>query len=235
MAKYLVIVESPAKAKTIEKFLGADYKVTSSYGHIRDLAKKGFGIDIEHRYEPEYEISADKKKLVTDLKKAAKEAAAKKKAEEEAKKKAEEEAKKKAEAEAKKKAEEEAKKKAEAEAKKKAEEARRRADSLEQDILGTADGTGTQASGQGEAAGYGAKVQQLIEQNWRIDPSMNNKKVVVSINVDDQGRISSPQCRGDQRVCRTALETLERIGMLPRPPKGCSDCRRIVITMIPRL
>lgn len=74
MQKNLVIVESPAKAKTIEKFLGADYKVTSSYGHIRDLAKKGFGIDIEHRYEPEYEISADKKKLVTDLKKAAKEA-----------------------------------------------------------------------------------------------------------------------------------------------------------------
>ena len=72
MQKNLVIVESPAKAKTIEKFLGKDYMVTSSYGHIRDLAKKGFGIDIEHQYKPEYEISPDKKKLVADLKKAAK-------------------------------------------------------------------------------------------------------------------------------------------------------------------
>lgn len=74
MQKNLVIVESPAKAKTIEKFLGKDYTVTSSYGHIRDLAKKGFGVDLENRYEPMYEISADKKKLVADLKKAAKEA-----------------------------------------------------------------------------------------------------------------------------------------------------------------
>lgn len=74
MQKNLVIVESPAKAKTIEKFLGQDYMVTSSYGHIRDLAKKGFGIDLNNQYEPEYEISADKKKLVADLKKAAKDA-----------------------------------------------------------------------------------------------------------------------------------------------------------------
>ncbi len=72
MQKNLVIVESPAKAKTIEKFLGADYKVLSSYGHIRDLKKKGLGIDLQHGYAPEYEISDDKKKLVADLKKAAK-------------------------------------------------------------------------------------------------------------------------------------------------------------------
>ncbi len=69
MQKNLVIVESPAKAKTIEKFLGADYKVLSSYGHIRDLKKKGLGIDLQHDYAPEYEISDDKKKLVADLKK----------------------------------------------------------------------------------------------------------------------------------------------------------------------
>lgn len=74
MQKNLVIVESPAKAKTIEKFLGKDYTVMSSYGHIRDLAKKGFGIDIEKKFTPNYEISADKKKLVTDLKKATKDA-----------------------------------------------------------------------------------------------------------------------------------------------------------------
>lgn len=74
MQKNLVIVESPAKAKTIEKFLGKDYHVLSSYGHIRDLKKKDFGIDLKQNYTPLYEVPADKKKLVADLKKAAKEA-----------------------------------------------------------------------------------------------------------------------------------------------------------------
>lgn len=72
MQKNLVIVESPAKAKTIEKFLGKEYKVLSSYGHIRDLKKKGFGIDIENHFEPIYEVPADKQKLVNELKKEAK-------------------------------------------------------------------------------------------------------------------------------------------------------------------
>ena len=72
MAKNLVIVESPAKAKTIEKFLGKDYEVKSSFGHIRDLPKKGISIDIENNFEPTYEISSDKKKVVSELKKAAK-------------------------------------------------------------------------------------------------------------------------------------------------------------------
>ena len=61
--KNLVIVESPAKAKTIEKFLGEDYKVLSSYGHIRDLKKKDFSIDVEKGFEPTYEIPSDKKKI----------------------------------------------------------------------------------------------------------------------------------------------------------------------------
>ena len=74
MQKNLVIVESPAKAKTIEKFLGKDYKVMSSYGHIRDLKKKDLGIDIGHDFTPQYEISPDKEKLVTELKKMAKQA-----------------------------------------------------------------------------------------------------------------------------------------------------------------
>ena len=72
MAKNLVIVESPAKAKTIEKFLGKDYLVKSSFGHVMDLAKKDFGVDIENGFIPNYEISADKKKLVAELKKDAK-------------------------------------------------------------------------------------------------------------------------------------------------------------------
>ena len=70
MSKNLVIVESPAKAKTIEKFLGKDYEVKSSYGHIRDLAKKEMSIDIDNNYEPEYQITEDKQKLVSELKKA---------------------------------------------------------------------------------------------------------------------------------------------------------------------
>jgi len=72
MPKNLVIVESPAKAKTIEKFLGKDYQVMSSFGHIRDLAEKGIGIDFENNYEPQYVVSTDKKKLVSELKKATK-------------------------------------------------------------------------------------------------------------------------------------------------------------------
>src|SRR4051812_27163370 len=71
MAKNLVIVESPAKAKTIEKFLGKDYVVKSSFGHIRDLPSKGLNIDVEKNFEPRYEVSADKRKVVAELKKAA--------------------------------------------------------------------------------------------------------------------------------------------------------------------
>ena len=72
--KNLVIVESPAKAKTIEKFLGKDYTVMSSYGHIRDLRKHGLSIDVENNFMPEYEIPEDKRELVKRLRKAAKEA-----------------------------------------------------------------------------------------------------------------------------------------------------------------
>ena len=74
MQKNLVIVEYPAKAKTIEKFLGKDFKVLSSYGHIRDLKKKEFSIDVDKNFKPAYEIPADKKALVNTLKAEAKEA-----------------------------------------------------------------------------------------------------------------------------------------------------------------
>src|SRR6056297_1640648 len=74
MSENLVIVESPAKAKTIEKFLGKDFVVKSSYGHIRDLAKKDFGIDINNDYEPQYIVPDDKKAVVKELKKDAKDA-----------------------------------------------------------------------------------------------------------------------------------------------------------------
>ena len=69
MSKNLVIVESPAKAKTIEKFLGSDFKVVSSNGHIADLPSNELGIDLENDYNPKYIISKDKKDLVKNLKK----------------------------------------------------------------------------------------------------------------------------------------------------------------------
>ncbi len=72
MAKNLVIVESPAKAKTIQGYLGKDFVVKSSFGHIRDLPKKGLSIDVDNNFEPQYEISEDKKKTIAELRKEAK-------------------------------------------------------------------------------------------------------------------------------------------------------------------
>src|SRR6478735_10070689 len=68
MAKNLLIVESPAKAKTIEKILGKDFQVKSCFGHIRDLAKADMGIDIEKKFQPNYIVPADKEKVVRELK-----------------------------------------------------------------------------------------------------------------------------------------------------------------------
>src|SRR5687767_9366297 len=81
MAKNLVIVESPAKAKTINKYLGKDYLVKASIGHIKDLPSKGLGVDVDNNFEPTYELIPDSKKrnnkkIVAELKKAAKEAEA---------------------------------------------------------------------------------------------------------------------------------------------------------------
>lgn len=74
MAKSLVIVESPSKAKTINKYLGRDFKVLASVGHIKDLPKKGLGVDVENDFEPTYEVMPGKEKVVRELKEAAREA-----------------------------------------------------------------------------------------------------------------------------------------------------------------
>ena len=74
MSKNLIIVESPAKAKTIQKFIGKDYTVISSKGHVRDLPQKDLGIDISKHFSPQYEILSEKKKLITDIKKMVNEA-----------------------------------------------------------------------------------------------------------------------------------------------------------------
>ena len=72
MAKALVIVESPAKAKTINKYLGRDYKVVASMGHVRDLPKSKLGVDVDDDFEPTYEVIASRKKVIKELKDAAK-------------------------------------------------------------------------------------------------------------------------------------------------------------------
>lgn len=213
--------------------------------------------ELEKQLAAQKKAEAERQKALA-LKKAEEkkkaEAEAKKKAEEEAKKKAEEEAKKKAEAEAKKKAEAEAKKKAELEAiakqmaaeqaarmeAQKQEQLKEQADDLEKDLLGQANGVeGGEGLGSGTGSSdsltYGNKVQQLIEQNWRIDPSMNGKKVVVTVSVDNEGMIYNEKCQGDSTVCASAIATLNLIGMLPRPPQGCKDCNTIVITMTPKI
>ena len=73
MAKSLVIVESPAKSKTVNHYLGPDYVVKASMGHVRDLPEKKLGVDVEDNFRPTYEVIPDKKKIVAELRKAAKE------------------------------------------------------------------------------------------------------------------------------------------------------------------
>ena len=114
------------------------------------------------------------------------------------------------------------------------------ANNLEDELLGQINGSPVgeglgAGTGSNDSLTYGAKVQQLIEQNWRIDPSMNGKRVVVTVTVDEAGMISNEKCEGDKSVCASAIATLHLIGMLPMPPKGCKDCNTIVITMTPKL
>ncbi len=164
-----------------------------------------------------------------------KQEAEKKRLEEERKKQEEEQKRREEEALKKAREEEEAKKREEQEKARALEEQRRRASeealALEEQLLGGQAGAGAA----GVADEYGARVQTLIEQNWRIDPSWNGKKVVVTLNVDNQGMISNEKCQGDAAVCAGALATLRLIGMLPRPPVDCRDCSTIVLTMTPQL
>ena len=223
-----------------------------------DLALKKKKIEEEKKkLEEQKKKEEELKKKLEEEKKQKAEEEKKKKLEEqkklEEKKKLEdqkklEEQKKKAEAEKKKleekkKQEELAKKKAEAAAKAKAQaeaKAKAQADSLEDDILGTADGDekngqGLGSGGSGGEAGYGDKVRGLIEQNWRIDPSMNGKRVVVTIKIDNNGMVTSQNCQGDEKVCASALESIVNVGMFPKPPSSCPECSNIKISMTPKL
>ena len=118
--------------------------------------------------------------------------------------------------------------------------AKAEADSLEGDILGTADGDekngqGLGSGGGGGDGGYGDKVRGLIEQNWRVDQSMNGKKVVVSIKVTADGTVTDESCQGDEKVCQSALDAIRMVGMFPRPPATCPECSNIKISMTPKL
>ena len=203
-------------------------------------------LEEEKKKAQEAKRKLEEKKKLEEEKKKKLEEEKKKKLEEEQKKKLEEEKKKKLEEEKKKKLEEEKKKKLEEEQKKKkAEEQRRQdeerkkaeADSLENDILGQKNGEdGGQGLGSsGADAGYGDKIRTLIEQNWRVDQSMNGKKVQVIIKIDKDGMVTSTRCEGDERVCRSALDAIELVGMFPAPPKNCPDCSQIKVSMIPKL
>lgn len=247
--------EAAAKAKAEAEKKAALAKQVEAQKKAEAERQKAIALKKAEEAKKKAEAEA-KKKAEEEAKKKA-EAEAKKKAAEEAKKKAEDEAKKKRAEEAKKKADE-AKKKAAEEAKKKAElekvakqmmeeqqkrldaQKNQQADDLESDLLGQVNGTDAgvglgSGTGSNESQTYGAKVQQLIEQNWRVDPSMNGKRVVVTVSVNDGGEIYNLKCDGDKAVCAGAISTLNLIGMLPRPPQGCKDCNTIVITMTPKI
>ena len=116
---------------------------------------------------------------------------------------------------------------------------RPQADSLEDSILGTADGDPVNGkglgSGSGDSAGYGSKVRTLIEQNWRVDPSMNGKSVKVMLEIASDGTVKSKNCEGNSRVCKSALDAIDNIGMFPMPPSGCVECSVIHVTMTPKI
>ena len=241
--------EAEAKAKAeLAKKVAAQQKAEAERQKVLALKKAE---EAKRKAEEEKQrIEAEKKRAAEEAARLKAEAEAKAKAEAEAKAKAEAERKAKAEAEAKAKAEAErkaaeAKAKAEAERKAAAQAARQaamqaQADSLEQDLLGQAHGVEGgvglgSGTGSDDSQVYGSKVQQLIEQNWRIDPSMNGKRVVVTVSIDNEGMIYNEKCQGDSAVCASAIATLNLIGMMPRPPVGCKDCNTIVITMTPKL
>ena len=95
------------------------------------------------------------------------------------------------------------------------------------------EGGGTPVDNQ--AIQYGMMIKNTIEEAWRIDSSMKGKKVVVSLSISADGQIYNPSCKGDTKVCESALRAVNSISFLPKPPASCSDCRSINLTMIPML
>ena len=194
--------------------------------------------------EEKRKAEAEKKRLEEEKRKAE---AEKKRIEEEKKRKAEQEKKRieeeKRKAEEKKRLEEEQKKKALEKAKQeelrkqKEREQKNQAaeDELFEELEHNPKGEGGGTPVDNQAIQYGMMIKNTIEEAWRIDSSMKGKKVVVSLSISADGQIYNPSCKGDTKVCESALRAVNSISFLPKPPASCSDCRSINLTMIPML
>lgn len=206
---------------------------------LEEAKKRDAELALKRKQEEEEKKRLEEEKLKAEAEKKRVEEEKKRKAEQE-KKRIEEEKRK---AEEKKRLEEEQKKKALEKAKQeelrkqKEREQRNQAveDELFEELEHNPNGEGGGTPIDNQAIQYGMMIKNTIEEAWRIDSSMKGKKVVVSLSISADGQIYNPSCKGDTKVCESALRAVNSISFLPKPPASCSDCRSINLTMIPML
>lgn len=206
---------------------------------LEEAKKRDAELALKRKQEEEEKKRLEEEKLKAEAEKKRVEEEKKRKAEQE-KKRIEEEKRK---AEEKKRLEEEQKKKALEKAKQeelrkqKEREQKNQAaeDELFEELEHNPKGEGGGTPIDNQAIQYGMMIKNTIEEAWRIDSSMKGKKVVVSLSISADGQIYNPSCKGDTKVCESALRAVNSISFLPKPPVSCSDCRSINLTMIPML
>lgn len=206
---------------------------------LEEAKKRDAELALKRKQEEEEKKRLEEEKLKAEAEKKRVEEEQKRKAEQE-KKRIEEEKRK---AEEKKRLEEEQKKKALEKAKQeelrkqKEREQKNQAaeDELFEELEHNPKGEGGGTPIDNQAIQYGMMIKNTIEEAWRIDSSMKGKKVVVSLSISADGQIYNPSCKGDTKVCESALRAVNSISFLPKPPASCSDCRSINLTMIPML
>lgn len=206
---------------------------------LEEAKKRDAELALKRKQEEEEKKRLEEEKLKAEAEKKRVEEEKKRKAEQE-KKRIEEEKRK---AEEKKRLEEEQKKKALEKAKQeelrkqKEREQKNQAaeDELFEELAHNPKGEGGGTPIDNQAIQYGMMIKNTIEEAWRIDSSMKGKKVVVSLSISADGQIYNPSCKGDTKVCESALRAVNSISFLPKPPASCSDCRSINLTMIPML
>lgn len=206
---------------------------------LEEAKKRDAELALKRKQEEEEKKRLEEEKLKAEAEKKRVEEEKKRKAEQE-KKRIEEEKRK---AEEKKRLEEEQKKKALEKAKQeelrkqKEREQKNQAaeDELFEELEHNPKGEGGGTPIDNQAIQYGMMIKNTIEEAWRIDSSMKGKKVVVSLFISADGQIYNPSCKGDTKVCESALRAVNSISFLPKPPASCSDCRSINLTMIPML
>ena len=206
---------------------------------LEEAKKRDAELALKRKQEEEEKKRLEEEKLKAEAEKKRVEEEKKRKAEQE-KKRIEEEKRK---AEEKKRLEEEQKKKALEKAKQeelrkqKEREQKNQAaeDELFEELEHNPKGEGGGTPIDNQAIQYGMMIKNTIEEAWRIDSSMKGKKVVVSLSISADGQIYNPSCKGDTKVCESALRAVNSISFLPKPPASCSDCRSINLTMIPML